>query len=224
MAIINPAGTINKSTCQIVNVRYDDAQSSGGHVVKKVAAPVKKKIPPVPVGKKPPKKVPKKLTYGLNKKGAPSTAAKIKTFGVEKVYSMISEGVEYRIIAEKIPASVSALMYWLTQHDEQVAYASAREVRANYLAEECISIADQDPGVNEHGATDSGAVAHQRLRVDTRRWITSKMLPTIYGDRQILAGDPKAPLQMKHTADLSNLTEEELALLEKLTAKIGDTT
>ena len=35
-----------------------------------------------------------------------------------------------------------------------------------------------------------------RLAVDTRKWIASKVLPKKYGDRQVLAGDPDAPLQV----------------------------
>ena len=184
----------------------------------------KKILPPAKVKSTPRNaSVKKKIAVpGKNKKGQPSTDALVKLFGIEKLYSMIAGGIPYETIAEHVPVRRPALMYWLASHEQMSEYTRAREERANFLAEECIAIADQEPGVNEHGMTDTGAVAHQRLRVDTRRWITSKMLPTVYGDRQILAGDPNAPLQMKHTADLSNLTDEELVLLEKLTSKISE--
>ncbi len=62
-------------------------------------------------------------------------------------------------------------------------YNSAREIGYRLLADNILEIADAPCPVLENGATDSGYVAHQRLRVDTRRWMLSKMLPKIYGDR-----------------------------------------
>jgi len=36
-------------------------------------------------------------------------------------------------------------------------------------------------------------VARDRLRVDTRKWLLSKALPKIYGDKLALGGDQDAP-------------------------------
>jgi hypothetical protein len=36
------------------------------------------------------------------------------------------------------------------------------------------------------GRVDSAAVQHQRLRVDSRKWLLSKIVPKIYGDRVAL--------------------------------------
>jgi hypothetical protein len=57
-----------------------------------------------------------------------------------------------------------------------------------------MAIADEPVGNTDSGATDSGAVAKQRLQVDTRKWMLSKLAPRKYGDRLELAGDPKNPI------------------------------
>lgn len=36
--------------------------------------------------------------------------------------------------------------------------------------------------------------AQARVEIDARKWFASKFLPRRYGDRQVLAGDPDAPL------------------------------
>lgn len=41
-----------------------------------------------------------------------------------------------------------------------------------------------------------------RVEIDARKWFASKFLPKRYGDRQVLAGDPEAPL--------SGLSQEQL--------------
>lgn len=79
-----------------------------------------------------------------------------------------------------------------------VAYATARERRADVIAEELIAIADAEPLRTPQGAVDPAGVAHQRLRVETRRWAASKLAPKRYGDRvevdAKMAGDPMAEL------------------------------
>lgn len=55
-------------------------------------------------------------------------------------------------------------------------YARARELQAERWADEIVSIGDDVP-------SDRDAVQRARLRVDTRKWLLSKLLPKKYGDR-----------------------------------------
>ena len=57
-------------------------------------------------------------------------------------------------------------------------YARARALRVERWAEEIIELADEPvaPG-------DNAAVQRARLRVDTRKWLMSKLAPRKYGDR-----------------------------------------
>ncbi len=60
-------------------------------------------------------------------------------------------------------------------------YAMAREVQAETMADEIVSIADgTGMGVEEKVALS----ARDRLRVDSRKWVASKLLPKKYGDKQ----------------------------------------
>lgn len=54
------------------------------------------------------------------------------------------------------------------------------------MADELVEIADDAAGDNEHAVR----VRRAHLRVETRKWILSRMLPKIYGDRitQVMEG------------------------------------
>lgn len=77
-------------------------------------------------------------------------------------------------------------------------YARAREDQAESLADEIVRISDEEATMvradkhntkpdDEEGFTevvfDSTAVARNRLRVDARKWVASKLKPKKYGDR-----------------------------------------
>jgi hypothetical protein len=78
-------------------------------------------------------------------------------------------------------------------------YARARAIRAEAMAEEILDISDdssQDVTFDDNGnpRQNNEFAARSKLRVDTRKWILSKVLPKVYGDRTVLAGDKDAPL------------------------------
>lgn len=66
------------------------------------------------------------------------------------------------------------------------------------MADELFNIADdstndfmeiQDKKGNSRIVPDNEAQARSRLRVDTRKWYLSKVLPKIYGDKMTLDGE-----------------------------------
>lgn len=73
-------------------------------------------------------------------------------------------------------------------------YARAREELIERIAQETIDIADAPVATTDKGGIDSAAVQKQRLQVDTRRWLLSKLAPKRYGEKLELSGDPAAPL------------------------------
>lgn len=90
------------------------------------------------------------------------------------------------------------MVTWLSTHHSDV-YARTREARADKLFEDLIKIADygvNDTYTDEEGntRTDHDVIARSRLRVDTRKWVISKMVPKKYGDKLELSGDAGAPL------------------------------
>lgn len=78
---------------------------------------------------------------------------------------------------------------WINKHkDFHNKYARAKEDQADFLAEEMLSIADD--GTNDTTQNDFGKeienrewTNRSRLRVDTRKWIASKLKPKRWGDR-----------------------------------------
>jgi hypothetical protein len=73
----------------------------------------------------------------------------------------------------------------------------ARELQAEYMAEDILTIADEEcttVRADKHGTQDDGdgktevvfdstAVQRNRLRVDARKWLLSKLAPKKYGDK-----------------------------------------
>lgn len=77
-------------------------------------------------------------------------------------------------------------------------YARARETGYLLLADEIIDISDDgqnDSYVDEDGQprTNVDVIARSKLRVDSRKWMLSKMLPKVYGDK----------LDLNHAGDLT---------------------
>lgn len=141
------------------------------------------------------------------------------------ICSQISSGLSLRTIckADDMP-SVATIFLWIgnnTKFLEQ--YEKAKKEQADALAEEMLDIADD--GTNdwmEKLDKDSKSIGWQvngehvqrsRLRLDTRKWIASKLKPKKYGEKVELTGDPENPISHKITVgdDLADvLTLEQL--------------
>jgi len=70
-------------------------------------------------------------------------------------------------------------------------------------------------GFTDSGSTDHGAVQKQRLQVDTRKWLLSKLAPRKYGDRMMISGDQDNPVEVKTTLDVKKLSTDTLAEILK---------
>ena len=128
-------------------------------------------------------------------------------------------------------------MLWLDgshpQFSEQ--YARAREAQADKLAEEALQIADDgrnDTYVDGDGnvKTDTEVIQRSKLRVDTRKWLASKMAPKKYGDKVAIGGaDNLGPVQTvtKEMTDaeravrLARAINDNPAAMQALVAALG---
>lgn len=118
-----------------------------------------------------------------------------------KVLAQIAAGSSLTSICKRpgMP-SMTTFMRWLGEEDAdelREQYARAREAQAELMAEEIIAISDEEcttVRADKHGTRDEGggntevlfdatAVARNRLRVDARKWLLSKMAPKKYGDK-----------------------------------------
>lgn len=72
---------------------------------------------------------------------------------------------------------MSTVFRWLAVHESfRDNYVRAREVQADVFADEMTDIADD-------AEADPAHVAKAKLRIDTRKWIASKLKPKKYGDK-----------------------------------------
>ena len=103
----------------------------------------------------------------------------------------IADGESLRqICSEETMPNKATVFRWLGKFKEfSDQYARARENQAETLADEITNIADETMVIvkEKDGFTevvlDSTAVARNRLRIDTRKWVASKLLPKKYGDK-----------------------------------------
>ena len=115
--------------------------------------------------------------------------------------------------------AVSSVYLWLLKNKVfSDLYTRAREDQSDTLADQIMEIGDEVPMMvitDEDGKVtkrmDPAGINRNRLRVDARKWIAAKLKPRKYGDRQILAGDKDAPVEIKH----SNILDETILNLER---------
>lgn len=87
-----------------------------------------------------------------------------------------------------LPAA-STIRLWRVNHAEFSAqYARAKLAQADLLAEDCLDISDASTPEN---------VGVDRLRVDSRKWLASKLLPKQYGDKLLLEQKTEENEQLK---------------------------
>lgn len=97
--------------------------------------------------------------------------------------------------ADDMPTEAIVRCWALDDRDGFFAqYTRARELGYLSMADELTEIADDDSGdvkIDGEGNErhDSEFSARSRLRLDTRKWLLSKALPKIYGDKLAVTGD-----------------------------------
>ena len=79
---------------------------------------------------------------------------------------------------------------WLAK-DETFAqqYARGREAQMEAMAADIMEISDEP-------ATEPVEVQRNKLRVDTRRWLMSKLAAKKYGDKVVHQGDAEQPVEI----------------------------
>lgn len=113
----------------------------------------------------------------------------------EAICQRLIDGESLRSVCDdKAMPDKATIFRWLANEENtefRDQYARAREMQAEAMAEDIINIADDNAAdvreVERNGKlveiVDQDVIARARLRVDTRKWLMSKMAPKKYGDK-----------------------------------------
>ena len=109
---------------------------------------------------------------------------------VDTICDRIGKGESLVSICKSVGMPTRSMVFrWLEKTPEfRDRYARAREIQAETLVDEIVSIADDsgnDVEIDRDGKeiTNHEVVARARLRVDARKWVASKLRPKVYGDK-----------------------------------------
>jgi hypothetical protein len=125
----------------------------------------------------------------------------------------MSEGDSLRQVCRDNDIAEATVRQWVRDDREGFAahYQAARALQVESWSDKIIELANRD----DLEPND------KRLRVDTLKWLMSKLAPKRYGERLLVAGEPEAPLQVLHRqVDLEALTDEQLDALDRFTAAL----
>ena len=102
----------------------------------------------------------------------------------DKICSLISSSHKsMHTICKEVGIDYETHLNWLRTKEEYLSkYVRAKEDQADFLAEEMITISEHTE--EDHTAfTGANVVQRDRLRIETRKWIASKLKPKKYGDK-----------------------------------------
>ncbi len=103
--------------------------------------------------------------------------------------TIASSSVGIKRLCKETPSwpSHNTIYRWLANYPEfSDQYAQAKRNQIELLVDEILEIADdssQDDLVNVQGqiSCNNEWIARSRLRIDTRKWLASKLVPKVYG-------------------------------------------
>jgi len=92
-----------------------------------------------------------------------------------EILKRISTGESLRKICsnDHLPNAKNVFSFIYTNDEFRNKYEASRREQAEWLGEEIVDIADNDTGDTQR----------DRLRIDARKWVMSKMLPKKYSDK-----------------------------------------
>ena len=111
-----------------------------------------------------------------------------KTKIFDNICEIIVNGKSLRtaLKSSKVKIDVSTFFVWLREDEiKSKQYAQATIERAELMFEDMLDIADKEPATmatKTGRCIDSASVQDKRVRIDTRKFALSKMMPKKYGN------------------------------------------
>lgn len=165
----------NRQACKRVRVPFDPA-----FIVGRVAPAIRSNF--APVAQKAERARCKVKVEGSIPSGGlgeimPAGRPKTITNEPQEVVELICSGLSVKKSCDQVGIS-HVHFYRMVNADKELCnqYARAMEQRADVIFDQILGIADNDD--------PDADVQRDRLRVDARKWVVSKMLPKKYGDKQ----------------------------------------
>ena len=122
----------------------------------------------------------------------------------ERICEAVANGASFRKACEKAGVKYSTAQDWRKAHaDFADQYARACEIKYHGYVDELDDTLEEANEAALDPAYGNQRLAALKLRIDTRKWQLSKMLPKIYGDRtQMVLEQPNAKdVLPSHTAE-----------------------
>jgi hypothetical protein len=106
-----------------------------------------------------------------------------------QICDKIAEGLSLRAACLTLDCSPSSFIRHANENKALAEhYAQSINMRTELMAEDILDITDDVIPMTEHGY-DGAAVQNKRVRIDTRKWLLSKMMPKKYGDKLDVTSD-----------------------------------
>jgi hypothetical protein len=112
----------------------------------------------------------------------------------DRIFEKLAQGKTLTSICKGpgMPSEAAVRQWALNGGEFGEKYARAREIGYNKMADEITDIADN---------SDERTVNRDRLRIDARKWILSKALPKIYGDKRVVDVDVAVNGNIRYMSD-----------------------
>lgn len=112
----------------------------------------------------------------------------------DRICERLAMGESMRSVCrdESMPA-MSSVFKWLREDQSfSQQYARAKQESADAMAEDILTIAEATFGMVQENPNIAGPMVQaQRLHIDTKKWLMSKMQPKKYGEKLDLTTDGK---------------------------------
>lgn len=127
----------------------------------------------------------------------------------DRICSELADGLSMRTIckADDMPDKSTVFRWIRTNEEFRNQYTRAKEESADALTDEMLDIADDasnDWMERDDGRLDYNGdhIQRSRLRIETRKWIASKLKPKKYGDKVTHEGNDEKPIVLKGMIEL----------------------
>lgn len=109
----------------------------------------------------------------------------------EEITSRVANGEGLIPVLKDLGIHPMTFYKWLSVKEFRDVYTDARKIQAELMVNEIMSIADdatRDRIVREDGKVilDFARIQRAKLMIDSRKWVASKLLPKVYGDKLAL--------------------------------------